>query len=84
MALRTASPSWLSLVYVGGLLFLFLGQRAFHTDSLAPVFTIAGALAIVGITGFRAYAMFKSRGARRRIVRAIRWWYLGWGLARGV
>jgi hypothetical protein len=81
MALRTASPSWLSLVYVGGLFLLFLGQRAFHAESLAPIITAVGALAIVGVTGFRAYAMLQSRGARRRIERSILWCYLGCGLA---
>jgi hypothetical protein len=81
MALRTASPWWLSIAYVGGLILMFLGQRAFKTESLAPIFTIVGALAVVGITGFRAFATLKSRGARRRIERTILWCYLGCGLA---
>jgi len=82
MAMRTASPWWLSLVYLGGLVLLFLGQRAFASvEGLAPIATLAGAAIVIGITGFRVYATMNSRGGRRRVERTILWCHLGVGFA---
>jgi hypothetical protein len=82
MALRTASPWWMSLVYLAGLILLFLGQRSFSTvEGLAPLATLIGAAIVIGITGFRVYATMTSRGGRRRVERTILLCHLGAGLA---
>ena len=80
MAMK-AAPWWLSLAYAGGLVLLFLGQRAFKTESIAPIATALGALLVIGVTAFRVMTTLKARGARRRIERAILWCHLGVGLA---
>ncbi|HEY6178062.1 MAG TPA: Gldg family protein [Kofleriaceae bacterium] len=94
--MRTASPWWASLAFGIGLLFFFLGERFFgHLSGVRFVLTGLGVLAIVGITGARAWAMTTSTGARRRVERTLLWCHLGtllalvlyvlttgWGLAR--
>ena len=78
MAMRTASPWWASLAFGIGLLFFFLGERFFgHLSGVRFVLTGLGVLAIVGITGARAWAMTTSTGARRRVERTLLWCHLG-------
>jgi len=82
MAMRTASPWWASLAFGIGLLFFFLGERFFgHLSGVRFVLTGLGVLAIVGITGARAWAMTTSTGARRRVERTLLWCHLGTLLA---
>jgi hypothetical protein len=72
MAMRTASPWWFSLVFAGGLLLVFLGERPFgHLDSVRAVCTGAGALIVLAVTALRAWTMTASRGDRRRVERAL-------------
>jgi hypothetical protein len=72
MAMRTASPWWFSLVFAGGLLLVFLGERPFgHLDSVRAMCTGAGALIVLAVTGLRAWTMTASRGDRRRVEGAL-------------
>lgn len=72
MAMRTASPWWFSLVFAGGLLLLLLGERAFgYLDLVRAVFTGAGALVALGVTGLRVFTVVASNGDRRRVERAL-------------
>jgi hypothetical protein len=82
MALRSASPWWLSIVYLVGLVFLFLGQRAFASvEGVSILATLLGAVMVVGVTAFRVYITLNSRGGRRKVERTILWTHLGAGLA---
>lgn len=81
MAVRTNSPWWLSLVYLGGLIFLFLGQRAFAASEVATIATLIGAVVVVGVTGFRVFVTLNAGGGRRRVERTILLCHLGVGLA---
>jgi hypothetical protein len=70
--MRTASPWWFSLVFAGGLLLVFLGERPFgHLDSVRTMFTGAGALIVLVMTALRAWTTLSSRGDRRRVERAL-------------
>lgn len=72
MAMRTASPWWFSLLFAGGLLLIFLGERAFgYLEPVRAVFTGAGALLALGITGLRIWTMAVNGGDRRRVERAL-------------
>lgn len=96
MAMRTASPWWASLTFGIGLLCFFLGERFFgHLSGVRFVLTGLGVLALVAVTGARAWAMMSSTGARRRVERTLVWCHAGtllalvlyvlttdWGLAR--
>ena len=82
MKQRTASPWWASLVYLIGLLLLFIGQRAFYAmETLSLVTTSIGALFVIGITGARIWSTVGSRGGRRRVERSLLMCHLGAGLA---
>jgi hypothetical protein len=82
MAVRSASPWWMSLVYLFGLILLFLGQRAFATvDGVSTIATLVGAVLVIGVTAWRVYATMTSKGGRRRVERTILWCHLGTGLA---
>jgi ABC-type uncharacterized transport system len=71
MAMRTASPWWFSLLFAGGLLLIFLGERAFgYLDAARVAFTGAGALLVLGITGLRTFTVAVTSGDRRRVERA--------------
>jgi hypothetical protein len=72
MAMRTASPWWFSLLFTGGLVLIFLGERAFgYLDAARIVFTGTGALLALGITALRVYTVAVTSGDRRRVERAL-------------
>lgn len=72
MAMRTASPWWFSLLFTGGLLLMFLGERAFgYLGPVRAMCTGAGALLALGVTGLRVFTVIGSNGDRRRVERAL-------------
>jgi hypothetical protein len=72
MAMRTASPWWLSLVLGFGLFLVFIGERLFgHESGLRGVMTMIGIVLIIGVTGIRTWTMFGTTGARRRVERTL-------------
>jgi hypothetical protein len=76
--MRTASPWWASLIFGIGLLLFFLGERLFgHLSGVRFVLTGLGLLAILGVTGVRAWTMNASSSARRRVERALLMCHLG-------
>lgn len=78
MAVRTASPWWLTAALGFGLVLLFLGERAFdHLDTARIIFSGFGAVLVLGTTAVRALAMVKSRGERRRVERIFLYAQLG-------
>jgi hypothetical protein len=81
MAMRTATPWWLSLIYVVGLGLLFAGERAFSHTSWHPIATGLGALIVVGVTALRVWATLGTRGARRRVERTLLYCHVGAGFA---
>ncbi len=78
MAMRTASPWWLSLVLGVGLVFVFLGERLFgHEGGVRGVMTMIGVVLVIGVTGIRAWATVGSNGARRKVERTLLLCHLG-------
>ncbi|MCE9572435.1 MAG: Gldg family protein [Deltaproteobacteria bacterium] len=72
MAMRTASPWWASLAFAIGLVFLFVGERAFaHADSIASIATWLGLAVVLAVTGLRTWTMLGSKGARRKVELAL-------------
>src|SRR5262245_16816897 len=72
MAMRTASPWWASLVFGIGLFFILLGERLFsHLPSLRMVMTTIGVIAVVGVTGLRAFTTMRTTGSRRAVERTL-------------
>ena len=72
MAMRTASPWWASLAFGVGLLFLLLGERIFgHLPGVRLVMTGLGMLAILGVTGLRAWTFAATTGARKHVERTL-------------
>lgn len=71
MAMRTASPWWLSLVLGVGLFFIFLGERIAPVASMRVLLTLIGLAAVVITTAARAWTASGSKGARQRIERAL-------------
>lgn len=72
MAMRTASPWWLSLVLGIGLLATFLGERIFaHEPGIRGVFTMVGIVLVLGVTAVRAWTMLGSQGSRRKVERVL-------------
>lgn len=70
------TPWWLSVAYIAGLVFIFVGQRAFgHTAGALPI-TLLGLAAVLGATGWRALGYLQSKGDRRRIERITLTCYL--------
>jgi hypothetical protein len=70
--MRTASPWWASLVFGIGLLFMFAGERLFgHLPGVRMVMTGVGLLAVLAVTGLRAYTTVATTGARRNVERAL-------------
>ncbi len=68
MAMRTASPWWVSLVLGVGLLFMFLGERLFgHESGLRGGLTLIGVVLVIAVTGVRAWTTVSSTGRRRRV-----------------
>lgn len=78
MAVRTASPWWLSAILGLGLVLLFLGERAFeHLDTARLVLTGFGGILVLGTTAVRALAMARSPGERGRVERIFLYCHLG-------
>lgn len=72
MAMRTASPWWLSLVLGLGLLSMFLGERIFaHETGIRGVFTMVGVVLVLGVTAVRAWTMFGTQGNRKKVERVL-------------
>lgn len=71
MAMRTASPWWLSLWYGVGLLSLLLGERVLDQNSLHWLLTGLGVALVVATTGLRAWTTLGTRDARRRVERTL-------------
>lgn len=71
MAMRTASPWWVSLTYGFGLLFLLLGERVLDQNSLHWVLSGLGLLLIVASTGARVWTTLGTSDARRRVERTL-------------
>jgi len=72
MAMRTASPWWASLAFGVGLLFMLLGERIFgHLPGVRLVMTGLGLLAVIGITGLRAWTFAATTGARKSVERTL-------------
>ncbi len=82
MAMRTASPWWVSLAFGVGLAFLFVGERLFgHDSGVRGVMTLLGVVLVVGVTVLRAWTTMSSKGALRRVERTLMICHLGTVLA---
>ena len=78
MAMRTASPWWLSLALGVGLLFIFLGERLFqHSSGIRGACTLIGVILVLGVTAVRAWTMMSSEGGRKRVERALLLYHVG-------
>jgi hypothetical protein len=76
--MRTASPWWASLIFGLGLLFVVLGQRIFgFSPSFSAAQTVIGVIALVGVTGLRAFTTMRTTGARRAVERTLLFCQLG-------
>ncbi len=71
MAMRTASPWWLSLAFGIGLFLIFLGERLAPVDSIRVVLTGVGFVGVIATTAARAWTTSGSKGARQRIERVL-------------
>src|SRR5712671_3719409 len=78
MAMRTASPWWLSLVFGVGLLEIFLGQRLFgHLPAIGGFQTVLGLIILVAVTGLRAFTTMGTTSSRRAVERTLLMCQLG-------
>ncbi len=67
MAMRVSSPWWLAALTLGGLIALFMGERAFaHTD-IAGALSWLGCLVVVASSVTRVWVVAKTKGSQRRI-----------------
>lgn len=68
MAMRTASPWWLSLAFLVGLLAVFISERLLgHTSGLRVAITGLGVVVMVAVAVARGWMAWSVRGAGRRI-----------------
>jgi hypothetical protein len=81
MAMKTASPFWLSIILGVALLFVFIGERLLTVPSMQVVFTGIGVTAILLVTAARGWAWSSSTGARKRIEGTLLASHLGTVLA---
>ncbi|HUH00446.1 MAG TPA: Gldg family protein, partial [Kofleriaceae bacterium] len=66
--MRTATPWWISVVVAVGLLFVYIGERAFgHVGTAATIITWIGVLLVGGATAVRGVGFAMSRGKRRTV-----------------
>ncbi|MBS1121681.1 MAG: ABC-type uncharacterized transport system [Deltaproteobacteria bacterium] len=80
--MRTASPWWLSLVFGVGLLWVFLGERLLNTmPSVRVAMTGMGLALVFAVTAGRAWTTTSTKGARRRVERALLLCHVGTILA---
>ena len=78
MAMRTASPWWLSLVLGIGLFLFFIGERLFgHESGVRGVMSMLGVVLVLGTTAVRVWTMLGTTGARRRVERTLLVFHLG-------
>ena len=72
MAMRTASPWWASLAFGIGLLLTFVSERLLsHSASMRVALTGLGVGLLIAVAGARVWTTLGSRGARRRVERAL-------------
>lgn len=72
MAMRTASPWWVSLALGVGLILIFLGERLFgHESGIRGVMTMLGVVLVIGVTALRAWTTVSTTGARRKVERTL-------------
>jgi len=71
MAMRTASPFWLSQVFGAGLLLIFIGERLAPVDSFRVVLSGVGVATVLVVTAARGWTMTSSKGSRQRIERTL-------------
>ena len=72
MAMRTASPWWLSLTLGIGLFWIFIGERLLYTmPSIRVALTGLGIVLVFGVTAARAWTTSSTKGPRRQIERAL-------------
>jgi len=71
MAMRTASPFWLSIIFGFGLLLVFVGERLAPTPSIRVVLTGVGVAIVLLITAARGWTTTSTHGSRRRIERML-------------
>ena len=78
MAMRTASPWWLSLVLGIGLFLFFIGERLFgHESGVRGVMSMLGVVLVLGATIIRVWTMMGTTGARRRVERTLLVFHIG-------
>ncbi len=96
MAMRTASPWWLSLVFGIGLFLFLIGERLFgHESGVRGIMSMLGVVLVLGTTAIRVWTMLGTTGARRRVERTLLIFHIGtvvalliyalttnWGLAK--
>lgn len=71
MAMRTASPFWLSIVFGFGLLLILLGERLSTIPSMRVVLTGIGVTCVLLVTASRAWTASGTTGTRRGIERVL-------------
>jgi len=70
--MRTASPWWASLAFGIGLLLTFVSERLLsHSASMRVALTGLGVGLLIAVAGARVWTTLGSRGARRRVERAL-------------
>ena len=78
MAMRTASPWWLTLVLAGGLLFIFLGERPFdHVGVVGNALTGLGLLAVLASSAARVLGWLRAVGQKKLVERTLVWCHAG-------
>ncbi|ACY18554.1 Gldg family protein [Haliangium ochraceum] len=78
MAMRTASPWWLSALFAVGLAGLLVGERALpHLELVRVLCSGGGMFLVLLVTGLRLFTTLNTRGDRRRVERALLWCQLG-------
>ena len=77
MAMRTASPFWLSIVFGVGLLLVFVGERLTTIDSMRVIVSGIGVTMLVLVAAARGWTSSGSSGARKRIERTLLICHLG-------
>lgn len=84
MAMRTASPWWVSLVFGLGLLAILVGERLFGAvPGVRAVLTTLGVVAVIASTAARVWTAVGTRGARRGVERTLLLSHLGIVIALG-
>lgn len=78
MAMRTASPWWLSLAFGLGLILIFIGERLFgHESAVRGVMTMVGVVLVLAVTGVRGWTTLGTTGSRRKVERTLLLCHLG-------